>query len=92
MSEAKKENKIELIEYNMPVPKETKEVIDLANMVLEKIMNGEDISTFMELMDELYLAADGANKIGYEASSPYKDEIAGYLVHKMMGTILAKKK
>lgn len=83
---------IKLVKYEMDVPKETKELVDLLNEVLLKIMNGEDISTYMNLMDELYLAADGASQIPLEVKSQYSDEIAGYLTHKIMGTLLAKKK
>lgn len=83
---------IKVIPYEMKVPKETKELIDLIDAVLMKIMAGEPISTFMELMDELYLAADGATLIGEEVTSKYQDEIAGYMLHKLMGTLSAKKK
>ena len=90
MKEEKKQFKV--ISYELLVPKETKELIDLLDNVLSKVMNGEDISTYMELMDELYLAADGATQIPIEVKSKYQDEIAGYLTHKIMGTLLAKKK
>lgn len=79
---------IELVKYEMSIPKESKELIDLINAVLEKIMAGEPLSTYMELMDEVYLAADGVSMIGAEVKSQYSDEMAGYLTHKIMGTLM----
>lgn len=79
---------IELVKYEMEIPKEVKEAIDLLDAFLAKVIAGEHISSFKDLIDEVYLAVDGSMKIGMEVKSQYKDEIAGYLTHKLMGTLL----
>lgn len=79
---------METVSYTMEVPKEIKEVIDLLDGVLSKIMDGESVSSFMSLFDELYAAVEGVKDVGIEMKSSNRDEAAGYLVHKLLATLL----
>ncbi len=79
---------METISYTMVVPKELKEVIDFLEEILTKIMKGESITTYMELIDDLYAAIEGVQDIKEEIGSEYRDEAAGYLVHKILGALL----
>lgn len=81
------EIKISTIDYTMKVPKEGKEVVDLIDAVLEKVLSKSDIASFTELMDELYAAADNITMLDDEVKSEYRDELAGYLTHKLMGRL-----
>lgn len=88
MDEKKEEIKIELVKYEMMVPKEGKEVVDLLDALIEKLQAKEDLSKFSELMNKVYVALDGISFLSVEAKSKFKDELAGYMVHKLMGRLL----
>lgn len=79
---------METVDYTMKVPKEMKEVVDLLDGLLEKIMSKAGASSYMSLLDELMAAIDGVGGIAEEAKSQYRDEAAGYLVHKLLGRLL----
>lgn len=79
---------METVDYTIKVPKELKDIIDLLDGILVKVVNKEQASTFVELIDELLAAVDGVQNVAAEAKSEYRDEAAGYLVHKLLGTLL----
>lgn len=82
---------METVKYEMEVPKEAKEVIDLADAVIEKIMAKSDVSDYLTLIGELSSAIDGIEGVVDEMKGQYRDEAAGYLVHKLLGRLLPVK-
>jgi len=91
MSESENAVAVVTVPYTMNVPKESKEFVDLLVAVAEKAVSGASASSYLELLAELMAAADNAAQIPAELRSQYRDELAGYLVHRMMGTLLASK-
>jgi len=77
---------MELVKYELELPKESKEVIDLlAELVV--ILRSDD-RNYAELLPKLMVALDGAGKIGDELKGSHKDELAAYLLHKVGGPLL----
>lgn len=83
---------VQTVEYSMKVPKEGKEIVDLIDGLLEKAMSGASLSSYAELIDELMVAVSGSTGVVAEGQSPYRDELAGYLVHKVMARLMPVKK
>lgn len=79
---------METVAVTMQVPKELKEVVDLLNAVLENVMAKKGITEYSNILDELLQAVEGIGGIGEEIKSQYRDEAAGYMVHKLLGTLL----
>ncbi len=82
---------IEVVKYELDVPKELKEVVDLLDAVLAKVLAKESLASYTELFDELVKAGEGIGAVGDEAKSQYRDEAAGYLVHKLLGRLMPVK-
>ena len=81
---------VNVIKYEMLVPKESKEIVDLVDSILEKVLK-KDWAALIGDVGKASAAVDGFDKVKEELSSEYRDELAGYLVHKMMGRLLPKK-
>jgi len=79
---------MQTVDYTMKVPKEMKEIIDLMDSILEKVMSKAPMAEYSTLIGEAMLAADGVTGVIEEAKSQYRDEAAGYMVHKLMGRLL----
>lgn len=79
---------VEKINVNMEVPKEGKELVDFLDKVLEKVMGKAPIAEYAELLAAVMPAVDGIAKLGEEMKSDGKDELAAYLVHKLLGRLL----
>lgn len=79
---------METVDVTMQVPKEIKEIVDLLDGILQKVMAKAPIADYAGLIDEAMLAADGVTGVSEEVKSAYRDEAAGYLVHKLLGTLL----
>jgi len=75
------------IPVTLEIPKETKEVIDALDVILEAAMSGRGATAFVTTFDELMKAADGAAQIKGEMKSQYRDEAAGYLVRTILGRL-----
>lgn len=75
---------MEKVSYTMEIPKESKEVIDLLEGVAKKIKEGSDVQDYLSLIGELSAALDGVDKLPAEVQSEGRDEIAAYLVHKVL--------
>lgn len=82
---------IEKISYSMEIPKESKEVVDFIDMILEKVMNKAPIAEYATLLVGIMPAIDGVGKLGEEMKSDGRDEVAAYLVHKVMGRLMPVK-
>jgi hypothetical protein len=81
---------MEKVSVALMVPKESKEVIDLLAMVLEKVKAKAELAEYAALIGALSVAVDGVSGIKEELKSDGLDEVAAYLVHKVMGALLVK--
>ena len=79
---------IEYVDINLSVPKEGKEVVDLVDAILEKVMAKAPMADYTTLLGDLMTAVDGVGNIKEEIKSDGKDELAAYLVHKVLGRLL----
>jgi len=82
---------VQTVSYNMEVPKELKDVVDLLDAILENVMAGKSASAYANVLDELMEAVNGISGVAEEAKSQFRDEAAGYLVHKLLGRLLPVK-
>lgn len=82
---------MEVVKYEMSVPKEIKEVVDLLDGVAQKLMAKAPVSEYADLLGSLMSAVEGIGAVSEEIKSEYRDEAAGYLVHKLLGTLLPVK-
>ena len=82
---------MESVKYEMEVPKEGKEVIDLLDAILEKVLAKAPMAEYAVLFGQASVAVDGIGNIGEEMKSNGRDELAGYMVHKLMGRLLPVK-
>lgn len=78
---------METVSYEMQVPKELKEVVDLLDAIVEKIQSGADFQEYTTLLPKLVAAVDGVQHVTQELQGQYRDEAAGYLVHKLLGRL-----
>lgn len=83
---------MELVKYEMEVPKEAKEVVDLIDQILEKVLAKAPMAEYAVLFGQASVAVDGISEVGDEMKSNNRDELAGYMVHKLMGRLLPVKK
>lgn len=79
---------METVAVTMQVPKELKEVVDLLNAVLENVVAKKGVTEYGNVLDELLAAVEGIGGVSEEIKSQYRDEAAGYMVHKLLGTLL----
>ena len=79
---------MELVKIELEVPKESKEVIDLLEAVGAKIKAKAPLAEYAELLDELYVAIEGAQKLGAEVSSAQRSDAAALLVKKLLDLAL----
>ena len=75
----------------MEVPKEAKEVVDFLDKVLEKVLAKAPLAEYANLLAAAMPAVDGVQDIGEELKSDGRDEIAGYMVQKLMARLLPYK-
>ena len=71
----------------MKVPKESKDVVDLIDGILEKALAKAEFADYSELLGKLMSALDGVQGVAPELASQYRDELAGYLVQKVMARL-----
>ena len=75
------------VPYQMDVPKEGKEIVDSVAAIVEHFKAGKSLADAAVLLPGVMQAVDGYDKLGEEAGSKYADEMAGYLVHKVIGAL-----
>jgi len=78
-------SEVQTIEEVINVPKETKEMIDLLELVYEKVKAKADLQDYVGLLDELHLAINGIDQIDDEMKSKFRADALGYLVLKIGG-------
>jgi hypothetical protein len=81
---------VELVQYQLGVPKEGKEIIDAAFGIVAHFVNGGKIEGAAAFLPAVMAAVDGYQKLGEEIGSAGKDELAGYLVHKGLEALQKK--
>lgn len=79
---------MESVKYELELPKEGKEVVDLLDSILEKVLNKAPMAEYAALFGQASVAVDGISSVGEEMKSHLRDELAGYMVHKLMGRLL----
>lgn len=77
------------VSVELEVPKEGKELVDFLDQVLAKALAKAPLVEYAELLVAALPALDGIDKIKTEVKSDGKDELAAYLVHKLMARLLA---
>jgi hypothetical protein len=78
---------VEVVQYSMSVPKESKEVVDAVSAIVEHFKAGKSVVEAAALLPAVMVAVDGVQKLGEEAKSAYNDEAAAYCVHKVFGAL-----
>ena len=82
---------VPMVKYEMQVPKDAKEVIDLIDKILQNIVNKTPMNEWTNIMNELIAAVEGMQHVVGGFESDGRDELAGYLVHKVFGTLMPYK-
>lgn len=70
---------VEIVDVNIKVPKEGKDVADLLAEVVKKVKAKAGLSDYADLLDELMVAVEGAQKIPAELQSEHRNELVAYL-------------
>ena len=78
---------VQTVVVELKVPKESKDVVDLLDGVLEKALAKSDFSEYSELLGKLMAALDGVQGVAPELASEYRDELAGYMVKVLMARL-----
>lgn len=78
---------MELVNYELQVPKESKEVIDLLAVIFDKAKDGFEVSEFGDITGELIQAISGLDQVDDEFKGKNKDDLLAYLV-KQIGSRL----
>jgi len=78
---------METVNVTLVVGKESKEVVDLIDAILEKVMAKAKIADYVELFDELTLAINGVQNVSEEMKDETRSNLAGYLVAKLMNRL-----
>jgi hypothetical protein len=82
---------VQTVPVTSQVPKESKEVVDLAHDILVHLLSGGKVVELAKLIPAALVAADGSLLIGPEVESDHNDELAGYGVQKIMSALKTKK-
>ena len=78
---------MEKVKYEMEIGKEGKEMVDAIAVLVQHFIKGGDIVGATQHLGEVAKAVDGAAGVVDEIKSEYNDELAGYLVHKVLGAL-----
>lgn len=81
---------VEFVQYPLAVPKEGKEIIDAVTGLVAHFVNGGKLEEAAAFLPAVMSAVDGYQKLGEELKGEGKDELAAYLVHKVLSAIQKK--
>lgn len=70
------------IDYTMKIPKEGKEIVDAETKLVDHFMRGGKLEDAAKFLPDLMAAVDNFKQVVVEVRSKYRDELAGYLVHR----------
>ena len=74
---------VQTVAVQLDVPKEGKELVDAVDGLVGHFLSGKPLAELGEQLPAAIAAADGANKVGEELRSQYRDELTAYLVKKL---------
>lgn len=78
---------MDVVKYELEVPKESKEIIDLLVVIFDKAKDGFEVSEFTEITESLIEGIQGLDKLSMEIKSKHKDDLIAYLI-KQIGSRL----
>jgi hypothetical protein len=81
---------VQHVQYQMSVPKEGKEIVDAVCGLVGHFVQGGKIEGAAAFLPAVMAAVDGYQNVGEEIASDGKDELAGYLVHKVLSALSKK--
>lgn len=81
---------VEVVHVQLPVPKESKEIVDALSGLVEHFKNGGDLAGATAKLPQVMAAVDGWDKVGEEMKSEFNDEAAAYMLHKIMAALKGK--
>jgi hypothetical protein len=81
---------MELVDYSMKVPKESKEVVDALVGIVKHFKQKKPLAEAVVLLPAVLEAVEGVSGLGEEMKSAYNDEAAGYLLHSLWGALKAE--
>lgn len=76
-------SEVTTVKYELNVPKESKDVVDFLAALYDMIKAKKPLAEYAGLIDELFLAIDGSDKLDDELKSANKGAIIAYLVEKI---------
>ena len=79
---------MDLVKYEMDVPKESKEVVDALIGMVEHFMNKKPLEEITLLLPSLMAAFDGYSQVDDEFKSNHRDELVAYLIHKILPVVI----
>ncbi len=79
---------MQTVPVQLDVPKEGKDVADLLDGILEKVMAKEGLASYTDLLDELMVAVDGVGAIGDEVKTKYRSDLAAYMSKILMDRLM----
>ena len=83
---------IQTIKVELNVPKESKEIVDFMADVVADIKEKKSVTQITtENLMPLFDAIKGFDELDDEAKSEYRDDLAGYLVQRMMEVLMPVK-
>lgn len=82
---------IETVNYQMAIPKESKEIVDAIVMLVKHFKEKRSIAELSQVFPQIALAFEGFQKVDAELKSEYRDELVGYLIHALLPILLPVK-
>lgn len=82
---------VQTVPVTNQVPKESKEIVDLAHNILVHLLSGGKVVELTKLVPDALIAADGSMLVSEELGSEYNDELAGHAVQKILSALKTKK-
>lgn len=78
---------MDLVKYELEVPKESKEVLDAAISLVSFFMQKKPLAEITLLLPGVLAALDGISQVKDEIASDKKDELAAYAVHQLWAAL-----
>lgn len=82
---------IQTIAVQLDVPKESKELVDLAKAVIVHVKEKRPLSELGLLVPAGLMAAEGSDKVDDEFKSAQRSALAGYLVKELLDVLVPYK-
>lgn len=69
---------MDVVQVQLEVPKESKEVVDLVKKIIEQVKDGVQVDDIMQIIPELSNAISGVEKVGDEMKSAKRNDLIAY--------------